>query len=362
MVRRSKVIEQSIRYGATGEQFTKYQENLRRKSRQRSLNGSSIRLPASNALLKISGNKWGFDSEKALEDFVYDNLNSLLGMTPLQRQYYVDGQVCDILAIDHNKRLVVIELKNSEDRYIVQQLTRYYASLQEKKAFPPEIDCYQPSRLIAITPKFHKHNLIDREYSKLSFEFLEFQVFQENNYLYLTLNNIDTKEIIKTKIPHQENDTYKLPENLPEPPKVLQNILIKGTPESKNKLLEIRQRLLGFHERIQEITATGVVKYGRGKTKLCAEIRFDSPSKQPFIWLYLPMTHMGRLAVGRMRILTKDWNTIQYINYIPAGKRSGSLYKFDDFKHHINPKKTTNQSNQLDILIDIALETWLNKL
>jgi RecB family endonuclease NucS len=283
-------------------------------------------------------------------------------MTPLQRQYYVDGQVCDILAIDHDKRLVVIELKNSEDRYIVQQLTRYYASLQEKKAFPLEIDCYQPSRLIAITPKFHKHNLIDREYSKLSFEFLEFQVIQENNYLYLTLSNIDSKQVIKAKIPHQENDTYKLPENLPEPPKVLQNILIKGTPESKNKLLEIRQRLLGFHDRIQEITATGVVKYGRGKTKLCAEIPFDSSSKQTFIWLYLPMIHMGRPAVGRMRILTKDWNNIQYINYIPAGKKSGSLYKFDDFKHHINPQITTNQSNQLDILIDIALETWLNKL
>lgn len=362
MVRRSKVIEQSIKYGATGEQFIKYQENLRRKSRQRSLNGSSIRLPASNALLKISGNKWGFDSEKALEDFVYDNLNNLLGMTPLQRQYYVDSQVCDILAIDHNKQLVVIELKNSEDRYIVQQLTRYYASLLEKKAFPPEIDCYQPSRLIAITPRFHKHNLIDKEYSKLSFEFIEFQVIQENNYLYLNLINIDTKEVIKAKIPHQENDTYKLPENLPEPPKALQNILIKGTTESKNRLLEIRQRILGFHERIQEITTTGVIKYGRGKTKICAEIRFDSSLNRAFLWLYLPMTHMGRPAVGRMRIFTNDWNTIQYINYIPLGKRSGSLYRFDDFKQYINQEKAANQSNQLDILLDMALETWLNKI
>lgn len=310
MVRRSKLIEQSIKYGARGEQFTKYQEDLRKKSRQRSLNGSSIRIPASNALLKISGGKWGFDSEKALEDFVYDNLNSLLCITPLQRQYYVDSQVCDILAIDQNKRLVLIELKNSEDRYIVQQLTRYFASLREKKAFPPEVDCHQPSRLIAITPRFHQHNLIDREYSKLSFEFLEFDVIQEDNCLYLTLENIDTNEVIKATLPYQEKDAYKLTENLPDPPKALQNILTKGTSETKNRLLEIRQRILGFHERIQEITATGVIKYGRGKTKLCAEIRFDSSSNRPCIWLYLPITHMGKTAVGRMRIWTNDWNTI----------------------------------------------------
>lgn len=74
------------------------------------------------------------------------------------------------------------------------------------------------------------------------------------------------------------------------------------------------------------------------------------------------MTHMGRPAVDRMRILTKGWSNIQYINYIPSGKRSDSLYKFEDFKQYINSEKTTNQSNQLDILIDIALETWLNKL
>ena len=210
MVRRSKLIEQYIKDGVKGERFTKYQEDLRRKSRQRSSNGNSIRIPASNALLKKSGGKWGFDSEKALEDFVHDNLNSLLGMTPLRRQYCVNKEVCDILAIDQNNRLVVLELKNSEDRYIVQQLTRYFASLRQEKAFPPEVDSRQPSRLIAISPKFHKHNLIDREYSRLSFEFLEFEVVREHNHFYLNLKNIENGQIIKAEIFYQENDAYKL--------------------------------------------------------------------------------------------------------------------------------------------------------
>lgn len=42
---------------------------------------------------------------------------------------------CDILTTDLNKQLVVIELKNTEDRYIVQQLTHYYDSLQTNQPF-----------------------------------------------------------------------------------------------------------------------------------------------------------------------------------------------------------------------------------
>lgn len=363
MVRRSKVIEKIVkRYGATGGLFTKYEEDLRRKSRQRSSNGNSIRIPASNALLKRSGDQWGFDNEKALEDFVHDNLNNLLGMTPLKRQYPVNREVCDLLAVDQNKRLVVLELKNTLDRYVVQQLTRYYANFRQKNPILPEIGSCQPSRLIAIMPSFHKHNLIDREYSKLDFEFWTFEVIQETNQFYLNLKNLDTGIVVKAEIPYQEKDAYKLAENLPEPPKALQNIWSKGTDDAKKRILEIRSQILGFHERIQEITATGVVKYGRGKTKLCAEISFDKSLKRPLLYLYLPMSHMGRPAVGRMQIWTNDWNTIQSINHIPLGKQSGSSYKEDSFKQFIDVAKVTNPSNQLDVLLDIALETWLDKL
>lgn len=354
MVSRSSAIEYANNLGAT--------DDLIRKSRQHSSNGSSIRIPAANALLRKLGGKWRFDSEKALKDFVYDNLNSLLGMTPLQRQYYVNSEVGDILAIDQNKRLVVLELKNSEDEYIVQQLTRYYATLREEKAEPPEVDSSHPSRLIAITPKFHKHNLIDRQYSKLDFEFLEFELVQEINHLYLNLKNIDNGKLITAEITLPEKEAYKLSGNLPKPPRALQTILTKGNSDAKERLLEVRERILGFHERVHEISATGVIKYGRGTNKLCAEIRLDSSLNRPFLWLYLPITHLGRLAVGRMKIWTNDWNNIQFINHIPPEKRSGLKYKFDYFKQYIELANATNQSNQLDILLDIALETWLERL
>lgn len=71
-------------------------------------------------MLKKVNEKWHFASESNLEDFVWSKLNSLFGLSPLKRQYTVYGDICDILALDGNSRLVVIELKNTEDRYIVQ--------------------------------------------------------------------------------------------------------------------------------------------------------------------------------------------------------------------------------------------------
>jgi len=35
----------------------------------------------------------------------------LFNLTPLKRDYYVKGEVCDILAVDNNRQLVVLELK-----------------------------------------------------------------------------------------------------------------------------------------------------------------------------------------------------------------------------------------------------------
>ena len=118
-----------------------------------------------------TGNSWKFATEADLEDFVWANLKELFGLIPLKRQYYVKGQICDILALRENKQLVVLELKNAEDRYIVQQLTRYYDALQEVKPLEDEIDYQQPISLIAIKPNFHRDNFIDKKYHHLSIDF-----------------------------------------------------------------------------------------------------------------------------------------------------------------------------------------------
>lgn len=151
-------------------------------------------------MLKKVDNKWQFASENNLEDFVWSRLNSLLGLSGLKRQYRVYGDTCDILALDENSRLVILELKNVEDRYIVQQLTRYYHSLLDEKPFQQQVNYELPIRLIAVAPSFHYHNWIDKKYHQLSFEFMTFTLSQQQNEVYLQLQNLDTKENIQTTV------------------------------------------------------------------------------------------------------------------------------------------------------------------
>lgn len=78
---------------------------------------------------------WNFSSEFDLEEFIWASLGSLLDLKPLARQHSTGGQICDILALAVDGQLVILELKNVEDRYVVPQLTRYYASLRKEQPF-----------------------------------------------------------------------------------------------------------------------------------------------------------------------------------------------------------------------------------
>ncbi|HEY9903890.1 MAG TPA: endonuclease NucS domain-containing protein [Candidatus Sericytochromatia bacterium] len=256
--------------------------------------------------LRKIGQGWQFENEETLEDFAWANLRQLLGLTPLKRQYGVKGQICDILAVDDNKRLVVLELKNSEDRYIVQQLTRYYDALLEEKPFKEVVDYTKPIYLIGITPRIHRDNLIDRKYHHLSLQFLQFEIVITGEKLYLQLKDIDTGKLFPIEIPSQERAST---ESLPIPPKLLQKLLSSCSPEQLKVIMEIRNQILSFDKRMEEISIAGSLKYGNGKSKnskYCAE--FCSDSKGNFlIFLWIPLRGLTSEKIGRARIWT-DWN------------------------------------------------------
>lgn len=117
--------------------------------------------------LRQIGLSWEFENEEALESFFCKHLHLLFQWKIIERQYSVNSQRCDILAIDKNKQLVIIEFKNIEDRGIVQQLTRYYDALLEEKPLGSEVNSDKPVHLVAIAPSFHRDNFIDRKYHRL---------------------------------------------------------------------------------------------------------------------------------------------------------------------------------------------------
>ncbi|RCJ20220.1 recombinase RecB [Nostoc sp. ATCC 43529] len=336
------------------------------------------------AALRKTGSGWEFASEAALEDFVWDNLQQLSGLIPLKRQYAVKGEICDILALNETRQLVILELKNTEDRYIVQQLTRYYDNLLDEKPFSEQIDYSLPVRLVAIAPSFHRHNLIDRKHTKLIVDFLQVTVAQINQNFHLQLQDIDTNQIWSIPIPYQELDISTVSSNISEPPQLLLDWLGACTGEEQQAILKLREKILSFDERIQEeIQRRNTIRYGKGKNKPVAELCFQKKTNKPVIFLWLPtpsslLFTQKRQVIGRMR-LWMDGAVVTYAGHIPEGfgrmrlqsewdampreQRPRNLYWSLSYKSFspvgINTyKELIPNPDSLESLVDLALSKW----
>ncbi len=267
--------------------------------------------------LRKTGLSWEFDTEEALEDFLFSHLDEILGWTVIKRQYIVNGQRCDLLATDTTGRLVVIELKNVEDRGIVQQLTRYYHALLEEKPFRDRIDYEKPVNLVAIAPSFHRDNLTDRKYHLLKFEFFQFSIVQEDNKFYLILKDIDSEKTSQLQIFYEDARES----NLPSPPQRLLKFIADFEPNQKETILRIREKILSFDSRMQEFSSAGSIKYGNGTTassKYCAELILDKKYSL-VLFLWIPFKGGESSRIGRARIWT-DWNDQALIEgYVSSG-------------------------------------------
>ena len=350
------------------------------------------------ALCKTSDG-WKFASEAALENFVWGNLPEMFGVTPLKQQHIANGEICDILAVDGDGGLVVLELKNVEDRYLIQQLTRYYANLLAEKPFQSEVDYSRPVRLIAIAPTYHRHNLIDKTYNALHFELLQFSVVGEDEAFYLLLQSVEDGSVQKHLIPYQQIETSTV-ENIPEPPDLLMRWLGGCTREEQEGFLKVRSKLLSCSARMKEMVNRSSIQYGSGKTRLCAEILFQQKTQRSvlFLWLPTPSSCMfprdrtmpdGSIQVrnylmGRLRIWT-DGPTISHVGHIPEGfgkmkteleweqtppeKRPSSLLHSSSSNSHIPWKvesylRYSEKQEKMDFwdaLSDLAIEKWLEK-
>ncbi|MGD1715272.1 endonuclease NucS domain-containing protein [Dapis sp. BLCC M172] len=271
----------------------------------------------SNASLKKTGSGWEFASEEILEDFLYEHLEILLSLNVLDRQYIVNSQRCDILAVDSHKKLVVLELKNVEDRGIVQQLTRYYDALLDEKPFSDKVDYQQPVRLVAITPSFHRDNFTDRKYHTLDFQFLEFSVIQDEDKFYLYLKDVDNEEISKVIIPYQEleNDL-----DIPVPPKALLKVVNNLDGQQQEEIFRVRRKILSFNPKIQEFASAGSIKYGSGSgksSKFCAEFFLEKGELILFLWI--PYKGGESSRIGRAIIWTNWQDKALIEGYVSSG-------------------------------------------
>jgi RecB family endonuclease NucS len=314
-----------------------------------------------------------FSNEFQLEETVWENLPKLLNLTPFKRQYAVKGQFCDILALDEQKRLVIIELKNAEDRYVVQQITRYYDAIKEVDPFGSEVNFEKPIRLIAIAPGFHQDTLVDCKYNVLKIELFTFEIRDRANSHTLLLNNVEGKTIERLTI--KRESTESSPEIIvPEPPRKLLNWLSYSSPEEFKAIISLRHQILSFDARMKEVIEPQRIIYGRGKTKPCAEIKlikeWGKDKKVPQLFLWLPHPEDKPHTIRVMVIEKQKWREVSTMAYAPYSNKCKEVWHFPNI---IDRMKIFNYQKSLKLyqplldeemkcspanLVSLALETW----
>lgn len=323
-------------------------------------------------MLRKSDKGWMFAEERFLEDFIWDNLESSLDLIPLKRQFAIKGEYCDILAKTKNNQLVVLELKNCEDRYVIHQLTRYYHSLTLEKPFRDAIDYNLLIKLIAIAPDFHRHNFVDQHYNKLNFEFIRFSVLEKSEKFYLRFHLSDRQEINVTEpIPFIEPDSTatnsKSEIQVAPPPKILVNFLDKLPLIKKRKTLRLREKMLASSHRIKEIKVSNGILYGRGKTKPCCHLRFyrmtDDNFLRCYLWLPIPQKFLQSnrtSGIGRMSIHTDpDFLEIKEITWCTEDGRFAkkSSIPIDEYLDNIGLNLKSSKVNRLfELAVQLNLE------
>lgn len=294
-------------------------------------------------------------------------------MQPFKRQFSVRGEFCDILAIAENRTLVIIELKNTEDRYLVQQLTRYYDRILSEKPFQAYLDCTQSIQLLAIAPNFHRHNLIDRKYNRLKIDFLAFNITEKMGDVYFNLINPNQELVAFEKIPDFAG--YKVLQSpvqissrkIPKIPKALARMLECQTTEVRNIILKLREKILNFDNLMGEKSTGVTLTYGKIKKdgQLCKPIHllccgFYKPNHSTNIELFLYLPYSGKKNV-KLNLLTEDWKTASKAR-IPSRHSSGGKCNYIDIMYYLkwygNRTGKSVPSNSVESLVNLALEEW----
>lgn len=158
--------------------------NSRRRKRRNPLQQIIEKSKYANRKLIFNGQKVCFESEQDLESDLEDNFEDIFpDLNLLARQYTSSNQRCDLICSKKvNKQLVIIELKNQVDRYIVTQLIRYRQALLVEQPFSNLIDYSLPVELIAVSPIFHEDNYTDKKAHKFedNIHFLIFNLSHQN--------------------------------------------------------------------------------------------------------------------------------------------------------------------------------------
>jgi len=328
------------------------------------------------ALIK-SGQSWKFRTESYLEEVVWRNLPKLLNLKPLHRQFSVDGKFCDLLAVDKADRLVIVELKNVEDHYVVQQLVRYYDVIARTESLPFDVDITNP-RLLAIAPSFHADTLLDCQYCTLPIELLTFSIQPSTSGRLTLMLSDDTGKAVSTLALPKPLQTSQTDIQITAPPRKLLNWLSRVHELEHAWILALRQQLLGADARMKEIVEPNRIFYGKGKSKLCCELKKIRASEYRGegidCCLWLPDPENNPHVIKLLVLIDFKRQQVTTMYYGKKGYKSGNPWHFPDCIERMKtfgyqralkqyqPFLSANMAISSTKIVELALQTWHNRL
>ena len=324
-----------------------------------------------------AGQNWQFSTESDLEEVIWHNLPALLNLKPLSRQFSIGGKVCDILSVDASNQLVIIELKNIEDRYVVQQLVRYHDAISSAEVMPFDVAMSEP-RLIAIAPSFHADTLTDCRYCTLKIALITFALeSSKNGQPSLVLSDAAGNQLSALRLP-QALPTTQPDISIPDPPRKLLNWLSHSSEAEHTWVMQMRAQILRFDPRMREVVTASSIFYGRGKTKACCELRkvgsvgYVGRALTYFLWLPHPecRPHVMRMMVGFEMKKKRALGLIYSRNSYQTGEswdfpKSVKLLqglRYPQFREYYQPLLNADSTISASRIVDLALQTWHNRL
>jgi predicted transport protein len=161
--------------------------------------------------------------ERDVEGLISDNLDQLLGLQVVCRQFSIEGKYIDILAFDQELNApVIIELKKENDRGLFDQGMEYFNLLLNRKndfliklhevlkieANPANVD-WSASRVIFIGREFTLRQRRAVDFKGLPIELYDYDWYQDG-YFKLEPVNLDKRAVLEIDVAGAGNAVEKI--------------------------------------------------------------------------------------------------------------------------------------------------------
>lgn len=210
-----------------------------------------------------------FKSEKEIQNFFEQNLETLLGIRFIKTEYVIDGEYSgriDSLGLDENNCPVIIEYKKEKGQNILSQVLFYFNWLVSHKGdfemlclkkFGKVIDIdWSSPRAICIARDFAKYDDYAINQIPINIELMKYRLF-DDNLLVLEMASKTSKQKTINSNSSIANSTNSISEKNSRTRPTMQEMVDKASP----KILEILENIDDFCDELGNDIQKRVLKF-----------------------------------------------------------------------------------------------------